>query len=178
VQSDAHHAARACNPDSCLVISRATVLGRLPGHPPQTAIAGTVAKCTSASTVSLVSERHASWITAYEAAWRTAGTAPLEQLFTEDATYVPAPFDEPLAGLEAIGRFWEAERVGPDEMFTLDSEIVAAQGDTAVARLEVVYGAPTKRTYRDLWIITLASDGRCRHFEEWPFHPGQARVAP
>ncbi|HET7049404.1 MAG TPA: hypothetical protein VFI54_14170 [Solirubrobacteraceae bacterium] len=28
-----------------------------------------------------------------------------------------------------------------------------------------------------MWIITLSSDGRCRHFEESPFHPGQARTA-
>lgn len=63
-------------------------------------------------------------------------------------------------------------------MFTLRSEIVAAQHGTAVARLDVVYGDPPRRTYRDLWIITLAGDGRCRHFEEWPFCPGQRRIAP
>jgi ketosteroid isomerase-like protein len=124
-----------------------------------------------------VSDRHAAWITAYEGAWRTAGTATLTRLFTDDATYTPAPFDDPLVGLKAIAEFWEDEREGPDEVFTLSSEIVAAQGDTAVARLEVVYGDPPQRTYRDLWIITLASDGRCRRFEEWPFHPDQARTA-
>ena len=76
------------------------------------------------------------------------------------------------------GRFgaWIA-RDGPDEVFALSSEIVAAQGDTAVARVEVVYGEPPERTYRDLWVITLSDDGRCRAFEEWPFFPGQARAA-
>jgi hypothetical protein len=122
--------------------------------------------------------RFADWIAAYETAWRTEGTAPLGRLFTEDATYQAAPFDEPLVGLEAIAQFWDDEREGPDEEFTLTSEIVAADGDTAVARLEVVYGAPLHRTYRDLWIITISGDGRCRHFEEWPFHPRQARTAP
>jgi ketosteroid isomerase-like protein len=130
-----------------------------------------------ATTVRGVSNQFADWIAAYEMAWRTEGTAPLRRLFTEDATYQAAPFDEPLAGVEAIARFWEDEREGPDEAFTLTSEIVAAQGDTAVARLEIVYGDQPQRTYRDLWIITLSSDGRCRHFEEWPFHPGQARTA-
>jgi protein-tyrosine-phosphatase len=95
----------------------------------------------------------------------------------EDATYQAAPFDEPLEGVEAIARFWEDEREGPDEVFTLASEIVATEGDTAVARLEVVYSYPPQRTYRDLWIIMLSTDGRCRHFEEWPFHPGEARTA-
>ena len=131
-----------------------------------------------ATTVRGVSNRFADWIAAYETAWRTAGTAPLRRLFTDDATYRAAPFDEPLAGVGAIARFWEDEREGPDEVFTLTSEIVAAEEDTAVARLEIVYGDPPQRTYRDLWIITLSSDARCRHFEEWPFHPGQARTAP
>ena len=130
-----------------------------------------------AATVRGMSNRFADWIAAYETAWRTEGTAPLERLFTEDATYQAAPFDEPLEGVGAIARFWENEREGPDEVFTLSSELVAAEGDTAVARLEVVYGDPPQSSYRDLWIITLSSDDRCRHFEEWPFHPGQARTA-
>jgi ketosteroid isomerase-like protein len=124
-----------------------------------------------------VIDRFSTWIAAYEAAWRTDGTETLLELFTADATYQAAPFDDPLTGLDAIARFWEDERDGPDEIFTLTSEIVAAQGDTAVARLDVVYGAPPKRTYRDLWIITLTDDGRCSVFEEWPFYPGQARTA-
>jgi SnoaL-like domain len=103
-----------------------------------------------ATTVRGVSNRFADWIEAYETAWRTEGTAPLAQLFSEDATYQAAPFDEPLAGVEAIARFWEDEREGPGEAFTLISEIVAAQGDTAVARLEIVYGDPPQRTCRDL----------------------------
>jgi len=122
-------------------------------------------------------ERFLAWIGDYETAWRTAGTATLAQLSTDDATYQAAPFDEPLTGIVAIASFWEQERDGPDEVFTLRSEIVAAEGDTAVARLEVAYGDPPQRSYRDLRVITLASDGRCRHFEEWPFHPGQARTA-
>jgi hypothetical protein len=124
-----------------------------------------------------VGNRFVDWIAAYETAWRTEGTASLTRLFTEGATYRAAPFEEPLEGVGAIARFWEDERDGPDEVFTLTSEIVAAEGSTAVARLEIVYEDPPQRTYRDLWIITLASDGRCREFEEWPFYPGQARTA-
>lgn len=122
-------------------------------------------------------DRFSAWISAYEAAWRAQGTGRLSDLFTTDATYQAAPFDDPLVGLDAIAQFWEDEREGPEEVFTLSFEIVAAHGDTAVARLEVVYGVPPKRIYRDLWIITLTDDGRCRAFEEWPFHPGQPRTA-
>jgi ketosteroid isomerase-like protein len=120
-----------------------------------------------------VSDRFAAWIDAYEKAWQTAGTGALTRLFTEDASYRPGPFDLTVTGLEAIAEFWEAERDGPDEVFTLTRELVAAQGDTSVARVEVAYAGTRRRTYRDLWVITLARDGRCRAFEEWPFHPEQ-----
>jgi hypothetical protein len=124
-------------------------------------------------------ERFAAWIDRYENAWRTAGTEPLRDLFTAGATYKAAPFDEPLRGLEAIAAFWEAEREGADEEFTLDAEMVATDvgGATGVARLEVRYGEPVPRTYRDLWIIELDEAGLCTAFEEWPFFPGRARAA-
>lgn len=127
--------------------------------------------------IAAVTDRFSVWISAYEAAWRAEGTGSLGDLFTGDATYQAAPFAAPLVGLNSIAQLWEDEREGPGEVFTLHFEIVAAQRASAVARLEVVYGAPPTRIYRDLWIITLTNDGRCSTFEEWPFHPGQARTA-
>ncbi|HEX3873667.1 MAG TPA: nuclear transport factor 2 family protein [Solirubrobacteraceae bacterium] len=117
------------------------------------------------------------WIEAYERAWRRPGTGSLAELFTPDATYSSAPFDEPLRGIEAIAAFWEAERDGPGEVFTLSFAPVAVDGDVGVARLEVRYGDPPIRTYRDLWVVCLDADGQCTAFEEWPFWPGRPRVA-
>jgi hypothetical protein len=68
---------------------------------------------------------------------------------------------------------WENEREGPDEVFTLTSEIVAVEGPTAVVRAEVRYGNPVRQEYRDLWLIKFDGDGRCSSFEEWPFWPGR-----
>jgi ketosteroid isomerase-like protein len=110
------------------------------------------------------------WVHRYERLWRTAGTSGLAELFTDDASYSTEPYREPLRGLDAIGEMWEAERDGPDEVFTMTSEIVAVDGDTGVVRVEVHYGDPP-HDYRDLWIMRFAGDGRCRHFEEWPFAP-------
>jgi SnoaL-like domain len=120
----------------------------------------------------------ASWIERYEQAWRTPGTGHLDGLFAADTTYRPAPFDDPLVGLPAIAVFWDAERAGPDEVFALTYQIVAVDGDTGVVRVEVDYGSPPQRRYRDLWIVTLNADGRCIAFEEWPFFPGQPRAVP
>jgi hypothetical protein len=111
------------------------------------------------------------WIAAYERAWRTPGTERLAELFTESATYSTAPFEPPYEGLEAISRLWEAEREGPDEEFEMSWELVAVEGEVGVARVEVHYRGPPARHYRDLWVIRLDADGRCRSFEEWPFWP-------
>jgi hypothetical protein len=117
------------------------------------------------------------WLVGYEAAWRTAGTATLGGLFTPDATYLQSPYQEPVIGLDEIARMWDREREGPDEIFTLRSEIVAVDGGTAVVRVEVAYGDPVRQEYRDLWIIRFADDGRCAAFEEWPFWPGRPYAA-
>jgi ketosteroid isomerase-like protein len=118
-------------------------------------------------------QRVVDWIAAYERAWRTPGTQPLDALFTEDASYLQGPYREPVVGLPAIARMWEAERDGPTEVFRMTSGIVAVDGDTAVARIEVWYGDPVRAEYRDLWVMRFAADGRCRAFEEWPFAPGR-----
>lgn len=113
------------------------------------------------------------WVTGYETAWRTPGTAGLADLFTPDATYLQSPYEEPISGLEQIGRMWEDEREGPDEIFTLASQIIAVEGDTAVVRAEVSYGDPPHQEYRDLWVMKFDPAGRCSSFEEWPFWPGR-----
>jgi hypothetical protein len=118
------------------------------------------------------------WLAGYERAWRTPGSEVLADLFTDDATYSTAPYERPHRGLEAIAKMWEAERLGPDEEFEMSSEVVAAEGDTGVARIEVRYGAPREKEYRDLWIVRLDEGGRCFHFEEWPFWPPGQQGAP
>jgi ketosteroid isomerase-like protein len=112
------------------------------------------------------------WIAGYERAWRTAGTRRLDALFTPDATYQMAPFQEPHCGIDAIRVLWDAERAGPDEKFEMDYELIAVDDPRAVVRLDVRYGPPNRAHYRDLWVLEFAPDGRCRVFEEWPFSDG------
>jgi hypothetical protein len=119
----------------------------------------------------------ARWMQSYERAWRTAGTEALDRLFTAQATYRPGPFEATVTGLAAIAAFWEDQRDGPDEPFTMRWEPVAVEGSIGVARVEVAYGGAQARVYRDLWIVTLEADGRCAAFEEWPFFEGQPLTA-
>ena len=114
------------------------------------------------------------WVAAYEQLWRTPGTDRLRTLFAPGARYLPAPWAEPVEGLDAITRLWEAERDGPEERFTMSSEVVAVDGPIAVVRVFVEYGAAGSGPWRDLWVLTFDDDGRCSAFEEWPFAPEPA----
>ncbi|MGA2521737.1 MAG: nuclear transport factor 2 family protein [Acidimicrobiales bacterium] len=109
------------------------------------------------------------FVGAYEDQWRSPGTGRLAELFTPDIVYAPSPWAEPVRGLAELARFWEAERSGPDESFTMASEVLAVDSDTAVVRVDVEYHDGVARSWRDLWVLRFASGGRCRAFEEWPF---------
>jgi ketosteroid isomerase-like protein len=111
------------------------------------------------------------WIHLYVELWRTPGADRLGELFSDGALYLPGPFEAPIKGLPAIREFWERERLGPDEEFEVDQEVVAVDGDTGVARLEVRYAPPKEVTYRDLWVVRVDAEGLCTRFEEWPHWP-------
>jgi ketosteroid isomerase-like protein len=113
------------------------------------------------------------WIADYEGAWRTPGTEGLPELFSDDATYLQSPYEAPVVGIDAIRRMWDEGRESFDEIFTLVTEIVAVEGDTAVVRAEVHYGPPLEQEYRDLWVLRFDGSGCCARFEEWPFWPGR-----
>jgi ketosteroid isomerase-like protein len=114
------------------------------------------------------------WVAGYERAWRTADTELLNELFTPDASYLRSPWADPIVGSAALARFWEAEREGPDEEFTMSSDVVAVEGVTAVVRVFVEYGPPDPSSWRDLWVLMFEKNGRCTRFEEWPFAPQRA----
>ena len=121
--------------------------------------------------------RVSGWLAGYEAAWRAPGTDGLAEIFTDDAVYLHSPYEEPVAGLDSIRRMWDEDREGPDEVFTLATDVLAVDGATAVVRAEVRYGDPLRQEYRDLWVIRLREDGRCSWFEEWPCWPGRPYCA-
>jgi hypothetical protein len=115
----------------------------------------------------------ARWLEGYEEAWRTPGTDRLDDLFTFDVSYSSSPWAEPISGLDELARFWEAERDGPDEAFTMSSEVIAVDAETVVVKVWVEYANDPDVPWRDLWVLRFASGGRCAVFEEWPFAPDQ-----
>jgi ketosteroid isomerase-like protein len=113
------------------------------------------------------------WVAGYQRAWRSQGTERLADLFAVDAGYLVSPWAQPLTGLVALAEFWEDGRDGPDEPFTMESEVVAVDGPNAVVRVEVEYARDQPSRWRDLWVLRFDADGHCTWFEEWPFAPEQ-----
>lgn len=109
------------------------------------------------------------WVADYEDVWRAEGTDRLAELFTDDVAYLASPWREPIRGVEALRGFWEAERDGHDEVFTMSWAIVAVDDTTAVVRVDVEY--ERGESWRDLWVLQFTDDSRVEMFEEWPFAP-------
>ena len=110
------------------------------------------------------------WVDAYVRWWRASDPAGVPEFFTPDVRYLRSPYEEPLVGQADLAEFWVADA---DATFAVTSEVVAADGQDAVVRLQVDYAEPDAQQYRDLWVLRFAADGRVEHFEEWAYFPGQ-----
>jgi uncharacterized protein (TIGR02246 family) len=108
------------------------------------------------------------WLDAYFAAWISNDPDDVAALFVEDATYSTGPFAELWAGREAIVRRWTS---GAQEDVEHAYEILAIEGDTAIAHWNVKARAEGSETARSEWdgilLVTFAQDGRCRSHREW-----------
>ncbi len=111
------------------------------------------------------------WVDGYERAWRDGDLEAVEHLFTSDARYRASPYEESEVGHEAIKAFWLEDE---GETFTVEATPVAVDEATAVVRVLVRYGEPSRQEYLDLWLLHFADDGRVDDFEEWAYWPGKA----
>jgi hypothetical protein len=110
------------------------------------------------------------WVGGYEQAWRDGDVGAVERLFTDEARYLASPYEAPKVGHDAIKAFWLDDE---GRTFEMSASLVAVDGRTAIVRLEVQYGEPTRQEYRDLWVLRFGGDGRVEEFEEWAYWPGR-----
>ncbi len=127
------------------------------------------------STLDPVNRDHVmAWVGEYERAWRDDDADAVATLFTDDAAYRLSPYEPSEIGHDAIRAFWldDAGRA-----FSMQADVVAVDGATAVVRVDVQYRTPKEQEYRDLWIMRFAADGRVADFEEWAYWPGKPYTA-
>src|SRR4051812_7195223 len=110
------------------------------------------------------SDELTAWLDRYRTAWTSNEPDDIRALFTEDAEYRYHPWDEPLTGHEAIVAGWLDSKDEPGD-WTFEWEPVAEQGRIGVVEGRTVYrNGPS---YRNLWVVELAEDGRAARFTEW-----------
>ena len=118
------------------------------------------------------------WLDAYVAAWLSYDRAQIEALFTEDVSYRYHPYDEPIAGRDAVVASWLGEDAAEgassrDQPGTYEAAYtpVAVDGDVVVATGRSTYrtepGGPFDRIYENCFVIRFDDGGRCREFTEY-----------
>ncbi|HET6648783.1 MAG TPA: nuclear transport factor 2 family protein [Candidatus Limnocylindria bacterium] len=118
------------------------------------------------------------WLDRYVEAWRANQPGPIEELFTDDATYGYRPWDSDehtVRGRDAIVASWLEE---PDDPGSWEAhyEPYAVEGDRAVAVGWSRYAAAGDRpqqTYHNGYLLQFAPDGRCSKFNEFYMEEGK-----
>ena len=111
------------------------------------------------------------WLERYQAAWHTDDRQEIAALFTDDVRYLTAPYRPALEGIDAVVDFW-LEQQESSIPWTFDPDVIAREGDLYVVRAVTRYpegtqGAQGPEEFHNLWLVTLAGDGRAREFIEY-----------
>ncbi|RZT16863.1 SnoaL-like protein [Kribbella sp. VKM Ac-2569] len=118
------------------------------------------------------------WLDRYVEAWMSYDPGDIAGLFSENIAYRYHPYDEPIAGRDAVVASWLGQSASDDASTrdapgTYEAEYspVAVDGDTVVAtgtsRYREVPDGPIVRTYENCFIMRFDDEGRCREFTEY-----------
>ncbi|HEY4225272.1 MAG TPA: nuclear transport factor 2 family protein [Pseudolysinimonas sp.] len=116
------------------------------------------------------------WMAGYRRAWDSSNRDDIRALFTADASYRTAPFEEPRVGADAIVEGWVEDRDEPDD-YDFTWSLAGIDGDLAFVEGETTYNGSrhgSARRYSNLWVIRFAPDGRASSFTEWYMRQGAA----
>jgi ketosteroid isomerase-like protein len=104
------------------------------------------------------------WVERYVRAWETNAPEDIRAIFTEDARYFTAPFRRPWTGQDAIVKGWLG-RKDDQGTWSFRTEDTVICDDLAYVRGVTTY--EDNEDFANLWVITLAPDGRASEFVEW-----------
>jgi ketosteroid isomerase-like protein len=105
------------------------------------------------------------WLDAYVTAWRSYDEAAIRALFADDASYAYHPYDEPLAGADAIVAAWLDDRDDPAG-WQASYAPALVDGDSAIAKGETRY-SEKGTVFSNLFELGFDAEGRCTRFVEW-----------
>jgi len=105
------------------------------------------------------------WIDSYRRAWETNDPGDIAGLFAEDAAYFTEPYAKPWLGRDAIVEGWLEHRDEPGTT-TFESHPVIVTDDLAIIEATTRY-TEAGRTYSNMWVLRLDTNGQARQFTEW-----------
>jgi len=118
------------------------------------------------------------WLDRYVEAWMSYDPGDISRLFSENVAYRYHPYDEPIAGRDAVVASWLGQSASGDAS-TRDApgtyeaaySPVAVDGDTVVAtgssRYREVPDGPIVRAYENCFIMRFDGEGHCSEFTEY-----------
>ncbi len=112
-----------------------------------------------------MSDRLDSWMDGYIEAWTSNDPALIAALFTPDAVYDPQTAVGELHGVGEIVDFWVGMEDREDNWDFSWIPLVETD-ELAVVTGATAYYDPAA-SYRNLFVIRFAPDGRCHDFTEW-----------
>jgi hypothetical protein len=108
----------------------------------------------------------AAWMDGYVRAWTSNAPEEIADLFTEDAVYDPQTSSERWEGRDAIVAAWQDVGDEPGT-WTFEWEPLIETSAVSIIAGRTEYTDDEPRDFRNLWVIRLDPDGRCREFVEW-----------
>ena len=112
-----------------------------------------------------MSERLDAWMDGYVLAWSSNDDQHIRAVFTDDAVYDPQTADGEWDGIEDIISRWQG--IGDvEDNWDFEWQPLVETDDLAIVTGRTTYFEPAA-SFRNLFIIRFASDGRCYDFTEW-----------
>jgi uncharacterized protein (TIGR02246 family) len=111
------------------------------------------------------------WLARYRNAWASDDPDEIASLFTADVRYFTAPYRDAIAGRDAVQAWWRAENESQIP-WTFEYEVIAREDDRYVVRGITRYpegeqGVGHAEVFHNLWLVTVAEDGRASEFIEY-----------
>jgi ketosteroid isomerase-like protein len=117
----------------------------------------------------VTSRAFSDWLARYGRAWEERDPDLVMGLFTEDARFFRTPWAEPQHGRSGIAEAWVMATMR-QEQIRFASEVLAMEGDRAIAHFEVeLLRLPERRAVQldGVLVATMNPSGQCRELHEW-----------
>jgi hypothetical protein len=111
------------------------------------------------------------WLARYRSAWASDDPDEIAGLFSADVRYFTAPYRDAISGREAVQAWWREEKESQIP-WTFEYEVIAREDDRHVVRGITRYpegeqGVGHAEVFHNLWLVTVAEDGRASEFIEY-----------